>query len=173
MYPAECGQQLGKDPSKNKTFSGERTVWDSSLLVSLTLWDAPVLCTPPLPFSQFCRNGDPNALALAPISFSSSRPFSQRTCSTLGPKLLHYITLLLGHTPRGSYSRKGVLLPSRCLLESPFLEPFFPLKPTARHLLRTLLRTFSKAVSRTLLRTLLRRVRCCTPPLVCALIVLN
>ena len=30
-----------------------------------------------------------------------------------------------------SYSRKGVLLPSRCLLESPFLEP----------LLRTLLRT--------------------------------
>ena len=36
-----------------------------------------------------------------------------------------------GHTPRGSYSRKGVLLPSRCLLESPFLEP----------LLRTLLRT--------------------------------
>ena len=38
---------------------------------------------------------------------------------------------LLGHTPRGSYSRKGVLLPSRRLLESPFLEP----------LLRTLLRT--------------------------------
>ena len=37
----------------------------------------------------------------------------------------------IGHTPRGSYSRKGVLLPSRCLLESPFLEP----------LLRTLLRT--------------------------------
>ena len=37
----------------------------------------------------------------------------------------------LGHTPKGSYSRKGVLLPSRCLLESPFLEP----------LLRTLLRT--------------------------------
>ena len=32
-----------------------------------------------------------------------------------------------------------------------------------------ILRTLSKAVSRTLLRTLLRRVRCCTPPLVCAL----
>ena len=31
----------------------------------------------------------------------------------------------------GSYSRKGVFLPSRCLLEGPFLEP----------LLRTLLRT--------------------------------
>ena len=28
----------------------------------------------------------------------------------------------VGHTPTGSYSRKGVLLPSRCLLESPFLE---------------------------------------------------
>ena len=38
-----------------------------------------------------------------------------------------------GHTPRGSYSRKGVLLPSRRLLESPFLEP----------LLRTLLRTLA------------------------------
>ena len=34
-------------------------------------------------------------------------------------------------TPTGLYSRKGVLLPSRCLLKSPFLEP----------LLRTLLRT--------------------------------
>ena len=81
--------------------------------------------------------------------------------------------LILGHMPTGSYSRKGVLLPSRCLLESPFLEPLLrtllPIKPTARHLLRTLLRTFSKAISRTLLRTLLRRVRCCAPPLVCAL----
>ena len=36
-----------------------------------------------------------------------------------------------GRTPTGSYSRKGVILPSSCLLESPFLEP----------LLRTLLRT--------------------------------
>ena len=30
----------------------ERTFWDSSLLVSLTLWDAPVLFTPPLPLPQ-------------------------------------------------------------------------------------------------------------------------
>ena len=91
------------------------------------------------------------------------------------------IPFCLGHTPTGSYSRKGVLLPSRCLLESPFLEPLLrtllrtllPIKThcKTRHLLRTLLRTFSKAVLlRTLLRTLLRRVRCCTPPLVCALL---
>ena len=48
--------------------------------------------------------------------------------------------------PKGSYARKGVFLPSRCLLESPFLEPLLrillrtlsPMKPTARHLLRTL-----------------------------------
>ena len=45
--------------------------------------------------------------------------------------LLSFHPPLLGHTPTGSCSRKGVLLPSRCLLESPFLEP----------LLRTLLRT--------------------------------
>ena len=63
VYPEECGQQLGTDPSKNgsskslvlKSFSGERTLWDSSLPVSLTVWDTPVLCTPPLPLSQlFC-----------------------------------------------------------------------------------------------------------------------
>ena len=30
----------------------ERTFWDSSLPVSLTLWDTPVLFTPPLPLSQ-------------------------------------------------------------------------------------------------------------------------
>ena len=47
----------------------------------------------------------------------------------------------VGRTPRGSYSRKGVFLPSRCLLENPFLEP----------LLRTLLRTLlpSKAHRKT------------------------
>ena len=30
----------------------ERTFWDSSLLVSLTLWDSPVLFAPPLPLPQ-------------------------------------------------------------------------------------------------------------------------
>ena len=55
----------------------------------------------------------------------------------------------------GSYSRKGVFLPSKCLVESPFLEPLLrtflrTLLPSKTHLVRTLLRTFSKAVSRTL-----------------------
>ena len=57
VYPTECGEQLGRDPSKIgsskflvlKSFSGEGTRWNSSLLVSLTLWDTPVLFTPPLP----------------------------------------------------------------------------------------------------------------------------
>ena len=57
VYPAECGEQLGTDPSKIgsskslvlKSFSGEGTLWDSSLPVSLTLWDTPALFTPPLP----------------------------------------------------------------------------------------------------------------------------
>ena len=35
-----------------KSFGAERTFGDSSLLVSLTLWDTPVLFTPPLPFPQ-------------------------------------------------------------------------------------------------------------------------
>ena len=60
MYPAECGEQLGRDPSKIgsakslvlKRFSGEGTLWDSSLPISLTLWDTPALfyaptCPPP------------------------------------------------------------------------------------------------------------------------------
>ena len=55
VYPTECGEQLGTDPSKIgsskslvlKSFSGEGTLWDSSLPVSLTLWDTPALFTPP------------------------------------------------------------------------------------------------------------------------------
>ena len=61
MYPTECGEQLGTDPSKIgsskslvlKSFSVEGTLWDSSLPVSLTLWDTPALFTPPLPLPQF------------------------------------------------------------------------------------------------------------------------
>ena len=60
VYPGECGEQLGRDSLKNgsskslvlKSFwTGEGTLWDSSLLFALTLWDTPVLCTPPLPLS--------------------------------------------------------------------------------------------------------------------------
>ena len=60
VHPAECGEQLGRNPSKNgsskslvlKSFSGEGTLWDSSLPVALTLWDTLPLCTLPLPLSQ-------------------------------------------------------------------------------------------------------------------------
>ena len=75
---------------------------------------------------------------------------------------------ILGCTWRGSCSWKGVFLPSKCLLESPFLEPLLrslpPDKTNTNPLLRTLLRTFSEAVSRTLLRTLLRRRVVARPP---------
>ena len=65
----------------------------------------------------------------------------------------------IGRIRRGSYSRKGVFLPSNCsfvepLLRTPSQNPSF-----CTHLLRTLLRTFSKAALRTLLRTLLRRLQ--------------
>ena len=59
------------------------------------------------------------------------RDYSGIAGKTCEPNLRIEDNLLIGRTPRGSYSRKGVFLPSRCLLESPFLEP----------LLRTLLRT--------------------------------
>ena len=36
-----------------KSFSGEGRLWDSSLLVALTLWDMPVLCTPHFPSPDF------------------------------------------------------------------------------------------------------------------------
>ena len=63
MYPAECGEQLGRVPSKigsskplvlKSFFSGEGTLWDPSLPVSLsvTLWGTPALSTPPLPLPQ-------------------------------------------------------------------------------------------------------------------------
>ena len=79
---------------------------------------------------------------------------------------------------RGAVCRahaKGVVLSKRCISAfyvpswrslfrtsskkflEPFSEPFLPVKPTARHLLRILFRTFSKAVLGTLLRTLLKR----------------
>ena len=56
MYPAECGEQLGRDTSEIgsskslvlKRFWREGTLWDSSLPVSLTLWDTAALFTPPL-----------------------------------------------------------------------------------------------------------------------------
>ena len=59
MYPAEWGEQLGRDPSKNgrskslvlKSFFGEGTLWDWSLPVALALWNTPALCTPPLPLA--------------------------------------------------------------------------------------------------------------------------
>ena len=58
--PQSGANNLGEIPQKTgapnplflKSFSGERTLWDSSLPIALTLWDTPVLCTPPLPLSQ-------------------------------------------------------------------------------------------------------------------------
>ena len=60
VYPAECGEQLGRDPSKignskSLVFKSfwQGTLWDSFLPVSLALWDTLALFTPPLPLPQF------------------------------------------------------------------------------------------------------------------------
>ena len=59
--PWSAANNLGEIPKKSgsskslvlKSFWVERTFGDSSLLVSLTLWDTPVLFTPPLPLRPF------------------------------------------------------------------------------------------------------------------------
>ena len=75
-----------------------------------------------LRISSFCRS------VLSQLSFSVPRAsFCLTSCSHVG------------RPPRGSYSRKGVFLLSRCLLVSPFLEHLLrtlpPSKPVARQLL--------------------------------------
>ena len=87
VYPAECDKQLGRDPSKNgsskslvlKSFSGEGTLWDASLPVTLTLWDTPVPCTPPLPLSQ--------SWVAHMVRHQSNRLRSRTLCRVLSPKL--------------------------------------------------------------------------------------
>ena len=80
VYPAECGEQLGRHLSKygssrslvlKSLGGGEGTPWDSSLFVALTLWDTPVLSTPPLP-QTICSKRSlfrmPNSLSLPRLS---------------------------------------------------------------------------------------------------------
>ena len=58
--PCSAANNLGEIPKKFgsskslvlKSFWVERTFWDSSLLVSLALWDTPALFAPPLPLPQ-------------------------------------------------------------------------------------------------------------------------
>ena len=61
VYPVECGEKLGRDPQKFgsskslvlKSSWAERTFWDSSLLVSLTLWDTLYFLHPHFPSPKF------------------------------------------------------------------------------------------------------------------------
>ena len=62
-----------------KSFWVERTFWDSSLLVSLVLWDTPVLFVPPLP--------SPNSHSHSLLEFSDSRPLHKKE-TTCFPKCL-------------------------------------------------------------------------------------
>ena len=58
--PRSAANNLGEIPKKIgsskslvlKSFRVEGTFWDSSLLVSLALWDTPALFTPPLPLPR-------------------------------------------------------------------------------------------------------------------------
>ena len=105
MYPAECSEQLGRDPSEFgsskslvlKSFSGEGTHWDASLLVSLTLWDTPVLFTPPLPLpqkvhAQNCRHSSSLFTSLSPICFTPIFCFRGRPKYAGETKICHHAT---------------------------------------------------------------------------------
>ena len=95
-----------------------------------------------VPFSTVlrCTRSFPQTPSIQPLRATRPMRAKQVNC-TLTTEQVEAIQL--GRTPRGSYSRKGVFLPSRCLLASPFL------KPLLRTLLRTLLpiKTHCKAPS--------------------------
>ena len=73
----------------------------------------PQVVKNPGPSLRTCRALLPSILGEFGHRFSKS-PFHRPS----GPECTK-----IGYTARGLYSRKGVLLPSRCLLERPFLEP--------------------------------------------------
>ena len=59
-------------------FSGEGTLWDSSLPVSLTLWDTPALLRPHFPSPNFCSFWDfPDFSGTFPICSGIVRGFSR------------------------------------------------------------------------------------------------
>ena len=83
MYATECGEQLGRDPSKKgsskslvfRSSSGEEgTLWDSSLLVALTVWDTPVLCTPHFPaLYSYCISNRACRCGTMPLALKSEK----------------------------------------------------------------------------------------------------
>ena len=105
VYPAECGQQLARDPSTSgsskslvlRSFAGKGRLRDSSLLVSLTLWDTPVVCASPLPLSQLMetRLCEPPNQGVSQLHGLSHLPRSTLHCATKGC------------TRRALYSAKG------------------------------------------------------------------
>ena len=55
VRPTTWKRFLKKESSKPlvlKSYSEEGTLWDSSQLVSLTIWDMPALFTTPIPLEQ-------------------------------------------------------------------------------------------------------------------------
>ena len=89
VYPAECGEQLGRDPLKYwsskclvlKRFSGEGTHWDLFLLVSLILWDTPVLLRPHFPSPRKKRTKNQPKVFLHKVFL---RPVGSWTSAPLG-----------------------------------------------------------------------------------------
>ena len=134
MYPAECGEQLGTDPSKIgsskslvlKSFSGEGTLWDSSLPVSLTLGDTPALLTPPLPLPQKSpEQGDTKSTTK---QTRSRRPFANRDSTRLrlwrvvGGGVGLSSSLNAGTAHRGCLGRGEAFSPAICPPKRP--RPF-------------------------------------------------
>ena len=72
----EIPQNLGAlNPLFWRVFGGEGTHWDVSLLVSLTLWDTPVLFTPPLP-------PPPTVLVGQRVGDCWGHPMNSASCAT-------------------------------------------------------------------------------------------
>ena len=103
-------------------FSGEGTLCDLFLLVSLTLGIRL--------YSKNVRHPCAKKISIGHVTKASEMSYGSETS--------------LGHMPRGSYSPKGILSTFRQPQRTPSENPF-PFKPT-RHLLRTLARAFCKAL---------------------------
>ena len=74
-----------------------------------------------------CKQRSPTVSKKAPTVSKKASPIFESFSSHLGSLWggtpgITLESLFIGHTPMGSYSRNGVLLPSRCLLQKPLLR---------------------------------------------------
>ena len=130
VYPTECGQQLGRDPSKKwelripcfelqrRAFSREGTLWDLSLLVFLTLYACALWApTSLLPRNIPLRNGPLRVNFTARMPFCAADALWGGVTHAFGQVLstpncampLRCATRLESHTPKSPALRKMFL----------------------------------------------------------------